>query len=202
MGSKLRLAAPLLAVVAVTLVGATASIAANDNGNGNGNAQGGDNAPVTICHKPDTDATTIVVDDKAVEAHLKHGDYRGACVVSPGDEEDNGSGPTDDTAPTSLELPTGSSSWTPGESRSLYCSTTGPIDRGNGEHPGVALNLTETQGALLVEKGLATPACYYAGLGVTCDVLAGFVYAGYWVDHVGDVVPGVAVYPYYIPNAG
>ena len=70
------------------------------------------------------------------------------------------------------------------------------------EHPGVALNLTESQGALLVEKGLVTPAIFYAGLGVTCDVLAGFVYAGYWVDHVGDVVPGVAVYPYYIPSAG
>src|SRR4029079_3472810 len=95
-----------------------------------------------------------------------------------------------------------SSSWAPGESRSLYCSTTSPVDRAHGEDPGVALHRTETPGALLVEKGLVTPAIFYAGLGVTCDVLAGFVYAGYWVDHVRDVVPGVAVYPYYIPNAG
>ena len=152
-----------------------------------------------------------------MQAHLNDGDHLGACDVppsddedggsqdegqTPDDDEDNGSGPKNDPAPTSAVLPTGSSSWTPGESRSLYCSTTGPVDRGNGEQPGVALNLTETQGALLVEKGLATPAIFYAGLGVTCDVLAGFVSAGYWVDHVGDVVPGVAVYPYYIPNAG
>ena len=172
---------------------------------------------MTICHKPDDDATTLVVDDNAVQAHLNHGDHLGACDIAPADDEDggsqdegqtpdddedNGSGPTNDPAPTSLGLPTGLSSWTPGESRSLYCSTKGPVDRGNGEHPGVALNLTETQGALLVEKGLATPAIFYAGLGVTCDVLPGFVYAGYWVDHVGDVVAGVAVYPYYVPSAG
>ena len=99
-------------------------------------------------------------------------------------------------------LPTGSASWAPGESRSLYCSTKGLVDRGNDEHPGVALNLTESQGVLLVEQGLVTPAIFYAGLGTSCDVLPGFVYAGYWVDHVGDLVPGVAVYPYYVPNAG
>ena len=273
MGSKLRLAAPLLAVVALMLIGATASIAANGNGNGNGqgngngnnqgqgngnsqgqgnsqgngngngNSQGNDqgngnsqgdgqgqgnnqgqgqdngnrndqgaaSTPVTICHNPDMDATTLVVDDNAVQAHLSHGDYLGACDVSPADDEDGGSQDEEQTpdgdedngsVPTPLVFPTRPSSWTPGESRSLYCSTKGPVDRGNGEQPGVALNLTETQGALLVEKGLVTPAIYYAGLGVTCDVLAGFVYAGYWVDHVGDVVPGVAVYPYYIPNAG
>jgi hypothetical protein len=159
---------------------------------------------------------TLVVDDNAVQAHLNHGDHLGACDVAPADvedgggqhegqtpddDQDNGSGPND-PAPTSLVLPTGSSSWTPGESRSLYCSTKGPVDRGNGEHPGVALNLTESQGALLVENGLVTPAIFYSGLGVTCDVLPGFVYAGYWVDHVGDVVPGVAVYPYYVPSAG
>ena len=110
MGSKLRLATPLLAVVALMLIGATASIAANGNGNGKGNGQsqggnggqggyggqgaqggqggnggsadqdgnggnggqggngreggsGGGSTPVTICHKPDGDATTLVVDD-------------------------------------------------------------------------------------------------------------------------------------------
>ena len=138
--------------------------------------------------------------------------YLGACDVSPagGDDggQDEGQTPDDednsknDPAPTSLVLPTGSASWAPGESRSLYCSTKGLVDRGNDEHPGVALNLTESQGVLLVEQGLVTPAIFYAGLGTSCDVLPGFVYAGYWVDHVGDLVPGVAVYPYYVPNAG
>jgi hypothetical protein len=150
-----------------------------------------------------------------VQAHLNHGDHLGACDVSPAGDEDGGSqdegqtpddddnsGSTNDPAPTSLVLPTGSSSWAPGESRSLYCSTKGLVDRGNGEPPGVALNLTESQGVLLVEQGLVTPGIFYEGLGVTCDVLPGFVYAGYWVDHVGDVVPGVAVDPYYVPSAG
>jgi len=181
-------------------------------GNGGEGGSGGGSTPGTICHKPDGDATTLVVDDNAVQAHLKHGDYLGACDVSPagGDDggQDEGQTPDDednsknDPAPTSLVLPTGSASWAPGESRSLYCSTKGLVDRGNDEHPGVALNLTESQGVLLVEQGLVTPAIFYAGLGTSCDVLPGFVYAGYWVDHVGDLVPGVAVYPYYVPNAG
>ncbi len=47
-----------------------------------------------------------------------------------------------------------------------------------------------------------TPAFFYAGYGATCETLPGYVYAGYWVDHVGNVVPGVAVYPYYLPKAG
>jgi hypothetical protein len=267
MGSKLRLAVPLLAVVALMTLGATASIAADK---------------VTICHKNGT----IVVNENAVAMHLaKHGDYLGACVVppagdegggtqppaggdetgtpggdaetpgddaqspgddaetpaddaqSPGDDaetpaddaqspadeaeanqdegqgagsetqapeegdQDTGSGPKDDPAPPSFVIPT-DSSWTPSESRSLYCSTKGAVDRGNGERPGIALNLTESQGALLVAQGLVTPAFFYAGFGATCEVLPGFVYAGYWVDNVGDVVPGVAVYPYYIPKAG
>ncbi len=246
MGSKLRLAVPLLAVVALMTLGATASIAANGKGKGNG--QGGGSTPVTICHKPGKNGQTIVVDDNAVPAHLNHGDYLGACVVtpaedddggsqSPGDEaqppgdegqnprdqgqapgddtqnpgdddnsqtpgdEDKGSGSKDDPAPPSFVIPTGSS-WTSSESRSLYCSTQGAVDRGNGEHPGVSLNLTESQGALLLAQGLVTPAFFYAGYGATCETLPGYVYAGYWVDHVGNVVPGVAVYPYYLPKAG
>ena len=88
----------------------------------------------------------------------------------------------------------------PSESRSLYCSTSGPVARGNAEGSGIALNLPESQGALLVAKGLATPGIFYAGYGVSCDLLPGFSYSGFWVDHVGDVVPGVAVYPYYAPT--
>ena len=99
-------------------------------------------------------------------------------------------------------LPTGSASWAPGESRSLYCSTKGLVDRGNDEHPGVALNLTESPRACSwSSRASSTPAILYAGLGTSCDVLPGFVYAGYRVDHVGDLVPGVAVDPYYVPNA-
>ena len=42
---------------------------------------------------------------------------------------------------------------------------------------------------------------YYQGFGASCDVLPGYAYAGTWVGHVGDVVPGVAVYPLYIPSS-
>ena len=39
------------------------------------------NDPVEICHKPGTAAEqTIVVDDNAVPAHLRHGDFRGPCT--------------------------------------------------------------------------------------------------------------------------
>lgn len=48
----------------------------------------------------------------------------------------------------------------PSETRSLYCSTKGPVDRGNGERPGIALDLPENQGVFLVERGLATPAVF------------------------------------------
>jgi len=38
------------------------------------------NDPVEICHKPGTPAEhTIVVDDNAVPAHLRHGDFLGDC---------------------------------------------------------------------------------------------------------------------------
>jgi len=62
-----------------------------------------------------------------------------------------------------------------------------------------SLNLPDSQGALLVEQGLATPAIFYEGIGASCDLLPGFTFSGTWVDHVGDVVTGVAVYPYFVP---
>jgi len=38
------------------------------------------NDPVEICHKPGAPAEqTIVVDDDAVPAHLRHGDFLGPC---------------------------------------------------------------------------------------------------------------------------
>ena len=50
----------------------------------------------------------------------------------------------------------------------------------------------------MVELGLVTPATFYEGIGASCDSLSGFEYADVWVDHVGDVVPGVAVYPLFV----
>jgi hypothetical protein len=40
----------------------------------------------------------------------------------------------------------------------------------------------------------------YAGIRVSYDLLPGFTDAGIWVDHVGDEVRVVAVYPYYVPT--
>jgi len=84
------------------------------------------------------------------------------------------------------------------ESRSLYCSLNGVAHRANGEGTGISLNLLDSQGALMVELGLVTPANFYEGIGASCDSLSGFEYADVWVDHVGDVVPGVAVYPLFV----
>ena len=86
----------------------------------------------------------------------------------------------------------------PQEPRTLYCSTNGPAHRANGDGMGIALNLTESQGALMVEMGLVRPANFYQGIGASCDSQPGFKDSGLWVDHVGDVVPGVAVYPLFV----
>jgi hypothetical protein len=90
----------------------------------------------------------------------------------------------------------------PEKPRAIFCSTNGPAFRANGEGMGIALNLLDEQGALLVEQGVVVPAMYYEGIGASCDVLPGFVYAGIWVGHVGDVVPGVAVYPLFVRVSG
>jgi hypothetical protein len=63
---------------------------------------------------------------------------------------------------------------------------------------GIALNLPDTQGALMVQLGLVRAANFYEGIGASCDLLPGFKDSGLWVDHVGDVVPGVAVYPLFV----
>ena len=62
-------------------------------------------------------------------------------------------------------------------------------------------NLLDEHGAFLVELGLVVPAMYYQGFGASCDVLPGYAYAGMWVGHVGDVVPGVAVYPLFVRSS-
>jgi hypothetical protein len=109
----------------------------------------------------------------------------------PGNEDPGNSEPTPASA-LSLEV------FVPQESRSLYCSTNGLAYRANGDGMGIALNLLDSQGALMVEMGLVRPANFYQGIGASCDLLAGFKDSGLWVDHVGDVVPGVAVYPLFV----
>jgi len=85
------------------------------------------------------------------------------------------------------------------ESRTLFCSTNGDVYRANGDGMGIALNLPDSVGALMVQLGLVKPAIFYQGIGASCDQLPGFNDSGLWVDHVGDVVPGVAVYPLFVP---
>ena len=84
------------------------------------------------------------------------------------------------------------------EPRSLYCVVAGKTLPADWNGMGPALNLLDSQGDLLVQMGVVTPARFYAGLGASCDILPGYTYAGYWVDHMGGVVPGVAVYPFYV----
>ena len=50
----------------------------------------------------------------------------------------------------------------------------------------------------MVQLGLVRAANFYEGIGASCDLLPGFKDSGLWVDHVGDVVPGVAVYPLFV----
>jgi hypothetical protein len=221
MRSKLRLAASLLATVALALIGATAVVAGNPH-------------TTYTCTKPKKNGETEVrvsVPEPSVGGLTNAGF---TCVTeapaSEDEDEDEGqatdTGPGNDSTPeqdsepeTTDEGPLNDSMpeqdpepkaeehssptvtvEAPSESRSLYCSTNGPVERSNAEGSGVALNLPDSQGALLVEMGLATPAIFYAGIGVSCDLLPGFTYSGVWVDHIGDVAPGVAVYPYYIPT--
>jgi hypothetical protein len=81
----------------------------------------------------------------------------------------------------------------------LSARSNGPAYRANGDGMGIALNLPDSVGALMVQLGLVKPAIFYQGIGATCDQLPGFKDSGRWVDHVGDVVPGVAVYPLFVP---
>ena len=128
------------------------------------------------------------------------------CVLNPEDEDPGDPGdqgdpgdPGDDDPEDAGPGPSGSSVevHVPQEPRSIYCSLNGPAFRANGDGMGIALNLLDTQGALMVEMGLVKPANFYQGIGASCDQLPGFKDSGVWVDHVGDVVPGVALYPFF-----
>ena len=121
---------------------------------------------------------------------------------NPGNESPGSENPGNGDDPADVASgPAGPSveAYVPQESRALYCSTNGPAFRANGDGMGIALNLPDTQGAFLVELGLARPANFYQGVGASCDLLPGFTDSGVWVDHVGEVVPGVAVYPLFVP---
>ena len=124
----------------------------------------------------------------------------GSDNQDPGDESES-EDPGDDD-PGDVDSPPAQAAsvetFVPQESRSIYCSTNGMAYRANGDGMGISLNLFDTQGALMVELGLVRPANFYEGIGASCDALAGFKDSGLWVDHVGDVIPGVAVYPLFV----
>ena len=115
-----------------------------------------------------------------------------------GDQGDEGEGDQGDDQDQSGASDPSVESYLAPESRTLFCSTNGPVNRANGDDMGIALNLLDSVGALMVQLGLATPAIFYQGIGASCDQLPGFKDSGLWVDHVGDVVPGVAVYPLFV----
>jgi hypothetical protein len=183
-----KLIASLVAITALALMAATTVAAGNPH-------------PTYTCVKMKENGKPEVrvnVPESAVPGLINAGF---TCVLNPGGGEDDDPGdPGDEDPGDGGSGPAGSSVdvFVPQEPRSIFCSTNGPAFRANGDGMGIALNLLDEQGALLVEKGLVTPAIFYQGLGASCDVLPGFEYSGAWVDHVGDVVPGVAVYPLFV----
>jgi hypothetical protein len=209
MGSTFRRVATVFAVAALATIGATAGVAATPQTYTctKSKKHGQTEVRTSVLESAVSGLTTagfVCVADTPTDEDEGEGTGEGTTDDGPADE-----GPTNDesaddsTAEDHPSTPTAPQpASVPEESRSLYCSTRGAVDRsGDADGPGVTLDLPDSQGALLVERGLATPAMFYAGVGVSCDVLPGYTYAGFWVDHVGDVVPGVAVYPYYVPTA-
>jgi hypothetical protein len=66
----------------------------NGNGNGNGNSNTStEDSTLTICHIPPgnpNNPQTIQIPLSALQAHLDHGDYLGACVQTPNNGNGNG----------------------------------------------------------------------------------------------------------------
>lgn len=191
-----RVSAALLAIAALALFAATTVASGNPHAT---------YTCVKVKQNGDSDVR-VSVPEPAVSGLTNAGF---TCVAdTPGEGEGEGEieDPGDDEGSPDLGSGQGSTGTAeiglPQEARTLYCSTNGPAFRANGEGMGIALNLFGSQGALLVEMGLATPAIFYQGVGVSCDLLPGFTYSGTWVDNVGDVVPGVAVYPLFVPTSG
>ena len=195
MRRTLAIAASLLALTALAAIGATAAAAKSPQ-------------PTYTCTKPKKNGeldVQVSVPASAVGG-LTNAGY--TCVANAttgedenGDQGDQGpdEGKPGNDGPEAPELGLATAAFDPpSESRALFCSTTGPVDRGDPQGAGVALNLPMSEGARLVEQGLANPGIFYAGVGVSCDLLPGFTNSGLWVDHVGNVAPGDAVYPYYV----
>lgn len=196
MRRTLAIAASLLALTALAAIGATAAAAKSPQ-------------PTYTCTKPKKNGeldVQVSVPASAVGG-LTNAGY--TCVANAatgedenGDQGDQGpdEGKPGNDGPEAPELGLATAAFDPpSESRALFCSTKGPVDRADPEGAGVALNLPMSEGARLVEQGLANPGIFYAGVGVSCDLLPGFTNSGLWVDHVGNVAPGDAVYPYYVP---
>jgi hypothetical protein len=62
-----------------------------------------DDEKVMVCHKPGTPAEkTLEIASEAVQAHLEHGDYRGACTETPSSAEPE---PTDSAKITRCHKP-------------------------------------------------------------------------------------------------
>jgi hypothetical protein len=180
-----KLTASTVAVVALAAIAAATAAAVNPH-------------QTYTCVKalPNGNQVVLVVPEPAVAALTNAGF---TCVPNAGGGEDPGGEDPGNSAgggSSAPDLPA------PQGPRALFCSTNGPAFRANGDGMGVALNLFDEQGALLVERGLVTPAIFYQGVGASCDVLPGFEYSGAWVGHVGDLVPGVAVYPLFVPAVG
>jgi hypothetical protein len=188
-----RIVACLGAIMALALITAATLAAANPH-------------PTYTCVKVKENGQSDVsvnVPESAV-AGLTNAGFTCVANATEGEGEDPGNeDPGDDPGSDPAITSSGATEvHVPQGQRSLYCSTNGRAFRANGEGMGIALNLLDEQGQLMVEMGLVTPASFYQGIGATCDVLPGFKSSGVWVDHVGDVVPGVAVYPLFIPTSG
>ena len=185
-----KLLVTLVSITALALVAATSLSAANPNA-----------AYTCIKEKENGHDVVVGVPEAAVPGLTNAGFI---CVPNveedetedPGDEDPGDEDPGDEGSGQSNA--TSVEAFVPQESRSVYCSTNGPAHRANGDGMGIALNLLDTQGALMVEMGLVRPANFYQGIGASCDLLGGFKDSGVWVDHMGDVVPGVAVYPLFV----
>jgi hypothetical protein len=180
-----RLIASLVAIAALAVVAATTAAAANPHV-----------MYTCVKEKPNGEGVVSVRVPEPAVSGLTNAGF--TCVADADEEHEDpeNEDPENDTSGPangpSVEIEV------PQESRSVYCSLNGPAHRANGDGMGIALNLTETQGVHMVEMGLVKPAIFYQGIGASCDSLPGFEDSGVWVDHVGDVVPGVAVYPLFV----
>jgi hypothetical protein len=190
-----KLVASLVAITALALTAATTISAANP-----------DAAYTCVKVKENGQQDVQVGVPEAAVDGLTNAGF--TCVADPGEGEDPGDEDPGNEDPGNEDPGDAGSGQAGGpavevyvapESRSVYCSTNGPAYRANGEGMGITLNLLDTQGALMVELGLAKPANFYQGIGASCDLLLGFKDSGTWVDHIGDGVPDVAVYPLYVP---